>query len=316
MILAAPIAAIALAVLGASPAAWAGCAAAPAVVQGNAPAASPASAAPPQVPWEKQVGGVSWLTSYPVALEKALVNRRPLLVLFQADWCGWCRKLERTTFPDPRVAELMRFVVPVRLDGDREKALAAMLRAGSFPMTVLLGRDGREIGRIAGYRPPEEFARLLSAFLSAREPLGAARAEASARPADAEALYTLADMLIAVGDYEEARTVLARVAALSDMRAGELAGDVALDGALTHLFAHQYAAALAGLEDYLARFPEGDRRDEALFFYGAALLAAGRREESLAALGEAGRVTATEYIRLESDRLARMARGERASGQR
>jgi thiol-disulfide isomerase/thioredoxin len=279
-------------------------------------AAVPAPSAPPSVAWEKQIGSVAWLTSYTVAMEKALLTRRPLLVTFYTDWCGWCRKLERTTFVDPGFVGLVRFAVPVRLNGDREKGLAALLRVSSYPTSVLLNRRGKEIGRIVGYRPPEEFSGLLSSLLAVREPLAAARAAADAHPADADALYDYADALLAVGQYEEARAALAGVAALSSARAKELSGEVALDGALTHLFAHEYAAALPKFEDYLERFPQEDRRDQALFFYGTALIGSGNPGEGVARLREAAETTSFEYIKLESDRLARMAQEGPARGKR
>ncbi len=320
------IAAIAFAVLAAGTSAQgtASSAPAPTVISAPAPTATATPAPTPTASptaastaaWEKQVGNVAWLTNYSVGLEKALLNRRPVLVTFYTDWCGWCRKLERTTFVDPGFGGLMRFVVPVRVNGDREKALAALLRVSSYPTSVLLSRSGREIGRIVGYRPPEEYAAMLSAFLAVREPLDEAQSAAAARPADADALYTYADVLLAVGRYEEARAVLAHVAALSSTRAKDLSGDVTLDGALTHLFAHEYAAALPGLEDYLARFPQGDRRDQALFFCGTALIGVGRTGEGVARLHEAAQTTSFEYIKLESDRVARMAQEGSARGQR
>jgi thiol-disulfide isomerase/thioredoxin len=279
-------------------------------------AAVPATSAPPTVAWEKQIGGVAWLTGYPVAMEKALLTRRPLLVTFYTDWCGWCRKLERTTFVDPGVVGLLRFAVPVRVNGDRERGLAALLRVSSYPTSVLLNRHGKEIGRIVGYRPPEEYSALLSSLLAVREPLDATRIAADTHPADADALYDYADALLAVGQYEEARAALAGVSMLSGARAKELSGDVTLDGALTHLFAHEYAAALPRFEDYLARFPQGDRRDQALFFYGTALIGAGNAGEGVARLREAAETTSFEYIKLESDRLARMAQEGPARGKR
>ncbi len=256
---------------------------------------------------------VSWENDYDLALEKALLTRRPVLVFFYADWCGWCRKLDREAFRDPRFADMARDLIPVRINGERERGLAALFRVTGFPVTVVLSRQGRVLGRISGYRPAGEFLDLVARGLEDREPVSAAREAALRRPSDPQAAYDLGDVLLASGSYAEAREAFERAAELSAAGAGDLVAAARLDAALTYSFAGEYEAALPLFEDYLARFPDDDRRDQGLYFYGRALIAAGQGDAGRDRIREAAEHTTFRSIREAAEDL-RVRSGEEGYG--
>jgi len=69
---------------------------------------------------------------------------------FTAAWCGPCRTLGAVL--DVLATELGDHVRFVAIDTDRDPDLAQRFGVRSMP-TLVLWRDGREVGRIVGARP-------------------------------------------------------------------------------------------------------------------------------------------------------------------
>jgi thioredoxin 1 len=69
---------------------------------------------------------------------------------FTAAWCGPCRTLHAVL--DQLAGELRGRVRFAEIDVDREPVITQRLDVRSTP-TLVLWRDGREVGRIVGARP-------------------------------------------------------------------------------------------------------------------------------------------------------------------
>jgi thioredoxin-like negative regulator of GroEL len=247
---------------------------------------------------------VRWVRSFDLALQEALLARRPLLVTFEADWCGWCRKLDKTTFRDPAFAEVVRDVVAVRINGDHNRGLVALYRVSGYPTTVILNRQGREIGRIRGYQAAQPFVRAVQTAMAAREPLREVTEAAEHAPENPETAYALGDVLLALRRYDEARAAFREVLRLDPTNTSGLADDALLDIGIADVLQQDYASASSRLAGFREAHPDSDRRDQALFFEGIALLGLGKVDEGKARVQEAAAATQLEYIKLQAETLA------------
>jgi len=108
---------------------------------------------------------VAWYPTYPLALEASREQGKPLLIYFQAEWCGICRRLERDTLGDPQVQQALKGWTPVRLDHDRETTLAERFQVPAVPALLLFNREGQVVQRIWGFVEP---AALVSALARER----------------------------------------------------------------------------------------------------------------------------------------------------
>jgi thioredoxin-like negative regulator of GroEL len=104
--------------------------------------------------------GVQWLTDLDSAVAQAKAGQKDILVDLYAEWCGWCKVLEREVFSTPAFAAFARDYVLLRVDtedGAAGTALYQRFGAVSLPTTLIIDARLALIGGIAGYHPTDEF---------------------------------------------------------------------------------------------------------------------------------------------------------------
>jgi uncharacterized protein len=90
---------------------------------------------------------VDWLPWSAAAFMRARTERKPVLLSIVTWWCGHCAEMDRTTYLDARVVELVRDrFVPVRVDADRRPDISTRYTLGGWPTTAFLTADGDLLG--------------------------------------------------------------------------------------------------------------------------------------------------------------------------
>ena len=106
----------------------------------------------------------AWMTDYEAAVAEAKATGKPVLADFTgSDWCGWCIKLSKETFDQPKFLEYAKdHLVLLELDYPNGKEqseavnkqnaeLSEKFKIQGFPTLVLIDGDGKEIARHVGY---------------------------------------------------------------------------------------------------------------------------------------------------------------------
>lgn len=115
-------------------------------------------------------------SAYDDGLLKAAETDKQVIVNFTAKWCGYCRKMDREVFTDPRVIEMLNdHFVAVKVDGESKKELningykiteknltVREFGVRGFPTFWFLESDGSKIGPLGGYVPAETLLEVLT----------------------------------------------------------------------------------------------------------------------------------------------------------
>ena len=103
-------------------------------------------------------------------------GKRFVLVDFYTVWCGPCKKLDETTWKDQGVRDwLSKEAVCLKVDAEKDEALAAKYRVNVYPTVLLLRPDGTEIDRLVGYRDAKTFLADAREVLAGNDSLARAR---------------------------------------------------------------------------------------------------------------------------------------------
>src|SRR5579871_5650783 len=107
---------------------------------------------------------VDWYPWGEDAFARARAEDKPILLDIGAVWCHWCHVIDRESYDDAKLAELInRLYIPVKVDRDErpdvdsryQTAVAAMSGGGGWPLTVFLLPDGRPFYG-GTYFPPDD----------------------------------------------------------------------------------------------------------------------------------------------------------------
>jgi thioredoxin 1 len=143
--------------------------------------------------------------SFEKALEKAKNEKKLVFVDFFTTWCGPCKMLDKTTWQDPKVIQwLTENTIPLKIDAEKEVALAKRYGVRAYPTMVFIKPDGKILDTIIGYHPPEKFLPKAVAYLSGKSSVDLAREELKGHENDPSYRLRYAGALVDQGQTEKA----------------------------------------------------------------------------------------------------------------
>lgn len=118
-------------------------------------------------------GNIEW-TKFDAGLKQAAEDGKYVMAYFWRDGCSWCTKMEKGTFSNEKIANLVNaYFTPVKVKttsndvyhtdkGDiSAKQLARSFKIRGVPATFFLKSDGTIINNVPGYAPADKFELIL-----------------------------------------------------------------------------------------------------------------------------------------------------------
>ncbi len=105
-----------------------------------------------------QLGHVSFHTSLEPGIAEANNLSKPIFLYFRSETCYWCIRFEEEALSDERIDGILRsdFVL-ISIDTFKQKNISQNLNVRTTPYMIFFTKDGKEITRIPGYLPADEF---------------------------------------------------------------------------------------------------------------------------------------------------------------
>jgi thioredoxin-like negative regulator of GroEL len=99
----------------------------------------------------------TWHESFSSASQIAVRDKKQMLLVFETEWCQWCKAMNDTTWVDPQVLSFAKGIIFVRIDADLDSTTVQRFHVGRFPTAILTTDQALEVDRFVGYFPPGKF---------------------------------------------------------------------------------------------------------------------------------------------------------------
>ncbi len=129
---------------------------------------------------------VNWLT-VEEAMKKNQQEPRKIFVDIYTDWCGWCKRMDKTTFTHPVIVDyLNNKFYAIKFDAESKEpvkfsnktfvnegkgkrpthqfAIALLQGKMSYPSTAYLDEKMQYLGAVPGYKTPQQLEEILAFF--------------------------------------------------------------------------------------------------------------------------------------------------------
>jgi len=128
--------------------------------------------------------GIHWISFEEAVKLNAKAPRKIYIDVF-TNWCGWCKRMDQTSFEDPKIIQEMNTeYYAVKFNAEthdsiafdkhvftylpqykaNELALALLHGEMAYPTTVILDQDTKILSRIPGYLGPDALQEILNYF--------------------------------------------------------------------------------------------------------------------------------------------------------
>jgi thioredoxin-related protein len=210
-------------------------------------------------------GDTQWLEqpSYDDLLKKAKTQDKYVLVDFYTVWCSPCKRMDKETYTDADVVAFLQGMIPVKYDSEKGAGIGVSkeFRVNSWPTTVLIGPDGKEIGRHIGYLDAKDFLQLMGDYRKGIGTIAYYEKKLEENADDPATWKKLGTMYGDIREADKATRALNRYLELSPGASNDEVAEVEYTIGDVSYSSGSYEQAVVVFEKFIKRFPDTDYHD-------------------------------------------------------
>jgi TolA-binding protein len=226
---------------------------------------------------------IVWARTLAAALTQASAEHKMIISDMVADWCGWCKVMDKETWGQESVIALSSKYVFLKLDIEKDEdgiSFAKKFKIRNLPTVLILTSAGEEFERIETFLPAQEFLEALKVALADPNSLGNIRLSQTRDPQNIELNFKLAYELFNRGTYREAETHFAQIVLMDAQNKSTRADASLFYLAVCKADRLDIDGCMSTLERLRRDFPGSNVVPSSYLLAGQALLRGGKRAEA------------------------------------
>jgi len=191
-------------------------------------------------------------------------KNQPLIIEFYKQGCPWSKMFDDSTFTHKITLAMADNRIFVKIDAGKDTSITQKYNVSFFPTIIVAGSNGIEIDRLVGYYPASDFYNEIQLYLQGNETLDDYLNRLTDEPNKADYHLIVAEKYKHRSDWDKSLEYYANVLNLTGNSIDYESEMAAFGIADVQCEMGKYRDAIASYKDFIERFPESEKVEDAV----------------------------------------------------
>lgn len=100
---------------------------------------------------------IKWESNLDIAIAKAKIEKKNIMIMIESDYCRWCHKMHDTTLNDPKVKKALSGYVALKIDRSNPQLLKSFPAVAGVPTILFVTPNKKILATALGYVETYDF---------------------------------------------------------------------------------------------------------------------------------------------------------------